>query len=199
MVEATKPVVTGYDPANAASSDPGVLLDALGYPVTPETVAAISPWRYRAPLSPDMAARREGALFDFARLAEFSLREILARRDILFIEGVGGVMAPLDHEHTVLDWMAVLRLPLILVTGSYLGTISHTLTALDAVLRRELSVIAIVVNETENSIVPLDETVATLARFVHPLGVLAVPRMADGATDPAAFAQMFGAPRRASG
>jgi dethiobiotin synthetase len=85
-----------------------------------------------------------------------------------------------------------LKLPLILVTGSYLGTLSHTLTALDVLRQRELSVLTIVVNETEGSTVPLDETVATLARFVQPIGVLPVARMAPGAADPAAFAAMFG-------
>ena len=39
-------------------------------------------------------------------------------------------MVPLDAQHTVLDWMAAL-LPVLLVVGGYLGTISHTLTALD--------------------------------------------------------------------
>ena len=47
-----------------------------------------------------------------------------------FIEGVGGIMVPLDRKHTVLDWAKALGLPLIVVAGSYLGTISHTLTAL---------------------------------------------------------------------
>jgi dethiobiotin synthetase len=191
-VDAIKPVVTGFDPTHAQQSDPGVLLEALGIPVTLEAIAAISPWRYGAPLSPDMAARREGASLDFNLLCEFSLRAALTRRDILFIEGVGGVMVPLDSEHTVLDWMTALKLPLILVTGSYLGTLSHTLTALDVLRQRELSVLTIVVNETEGSTVPLDETVATLARFVQPIGVLPVARMAPGAADPAAFAAMFG-------
>ena len=38
-------------------------------------------------------------------------------------------MVPLDGERTILDVMMALQLPLILVAGSYLGTISHTLTA----------------------------------------------------------------------
>ena len=41
------------------ASDPGVLLAALGRPVTPPRSTRISPWRFAAPLSPDMAARRE--------------------------------------------------------------------------------------------------------------------------------------------
>ena len=45
------------------------------------------------------------------------------------IEGIGGVMVPFDGRHTVLDLVAAVRVPAILVAGSYLGTFSHTLTA----------------------------------------------------------------------
>ncbi len=51
---------SGYDPAQAATSDPGVLLAALGLPFTPESIDRISPWRFRAALSPDLAARAGG-------------------------------------------------------------------------------------------------------------------------------------------
>ena len=57
-------------------------------------------------------------------------------------------MVPLDGERTILDVMMALQLPLILVAGSYLGTISHTLTALDALFRRDMKVLAIIVSET---------------------------------------------------
>ncbi len=60
VVEAIKPVVSGFDPTQAATSDPAVLIKALGVPVTPQAIEQISPWRFRAPLSPDLAARREG-------------------------------------------------------------------------------------------------------------------------------------------
>ena len=197
-VEALKPIVTGFDPTLAAVSDPGVLLEALGRPVSMEEIERISPWRYRAPLAPDMAARKEGKILDFSAVAEFSLRAILARRDILFIEGVGGIMVPLDDHHTVLDWMMILRLPLILVTGSYLGTISHTLTALDTLMRRELSVLQIVVSESEGSPVPLKDTAASIRKFVDPIPVLEVPRARSG-PDAAAFDRAFEGGRRASG
>jgi dethiobiotin synthetase len=83
-------------------------------------------------------------------------------------------MVPLEGERTVLDVMMALRLPLILVTGSYLGTISHTLTALDALFRRGMDVLTVIVSETPGSTVPLDETVAAIGRFAAP--VIALPR-----------------------
>ena len=63
-----KPVLSGFDPASAADSDAGRLLAAMGRPITPETIAAISPWRFAAPLSPDMAAAREGRAVPFEAL-----------------------------------------------------------------------------------------------------------------------------------
>lgn len=181
-VAALKPVASGFDPMQAAASDPGVLLTALGEKPTPPTLDRIAPWRFKAPLSPDMAARREGRTIDFVTLVEHSRAAIVADNDFLLIEGVGGVMVPLDDTHTVLDWMTELRLPLILVGGSYLGAISHTLTAVEAVATRGLKIAALVVNETPCSTVDLDETAATLARFLDTTPVLALPRLAASDT-----------------
>lgn len=164
---ALKPLVSGFDAASAATSDPGVLLAALGETPSAEAIARIAPWRFEAPLSPDMAAAREGRAVEFDALVDFCRNAAdAADGATLFIEGVGGAMVPLDTRRTVLDWMAVLGLPLIVVAGSYLGTISHTLTALEVLARARLRVAMLVVNESAGATVPLDETVATLRRFV---------------------------------
>jgi dethiobiotin synthetase len=174
LVDAIKPVVSGFDPAQAAASDPGVLLDALGLPVTAAEIDRISPWRFRAALSPDLAAQREARRIDVDTVVTFCKTAIDQRRDILLIEGVGGIMVPLDGDRTILDVMLALQRPLILVAGSYLGTISHTLTALDALYRRDLKILAVIVSETPGSTVPLDDTVAAIARFAEP--VIGLPR-----------------------
>ena len=181
-VEAIKPVVSGFDPTRAADSDPGVLLRALGVPVNAEAIARIAPWRFREPLSPDLAAYREGRRIDVDAVIDFCQEAVEHHRDLLLIEGVGGIMVPLDGERTVLDIMMALRLPLILVTGSYLGTISHTLTALDSLFRRDLDVLATIVSETVGSSVPLDDTVAAIARFADP--VVALPRQRQDSEPP---------------
>ena len=60
------------------------------------------------------------------------------------------------------------------MTGSYRGTISHTLTALDSLFRREMNVLTTIVSETPGSNVPLDDVVATIGRFAMP--VIGLPR-----------------------
>jgi dethiobiotin synthetase len=180
-VQAIKPVVSGFDAEHPEASDCGVLLRALGLPVTPEEIAGISPWRFRAPVSPDLAARREGQRIDVDEVISFCQGAIEQRQDILLIEGIGGIMVPLDEQRTVLDVMMALQLPLILVAGSYLGTISHTLTALDALFRRDMKLMAIIVSETPGATVPLDDTVAAIGRFAEP--VIGLPRQPARQTD----------------
>jgi dethiobiotin synthetase len=179
-VAALKPVITGFDPRAPQTSDTGRLLLALGEAPTPERIAAASPYRFREPLSPDMAARREGTAIDFAALASHGRRAIAAHRDALIIEGIGGIMVPLDDRHTVLDLMIALDLPLILAAGSYVGTLSHTLTALDVLDRADLRVAAVVVNETPGSAATLEETVTTIRGFAGAIEVLALPRLPEG-------------------
>jgi len=179
-VDALKPIVSGYDASVAETSDPAVLLAALGRQVTAEAVERIAPWRFRAPLAPGLAAAREGRSIDFDRLVEFSRMQISAAKGPLFIEGVGGIMVPLDGKHTVLDWMTALDVPLLLVVGGYLGTISHTLTALDVLSQRKLTIAAIIVSESERDTVALDDTVASIEQFAAGVEVIGLPRLPAG-------------------
>lgn len=183
IVEVLKPVITGFDPRAAQASDTGRLLSALGRPLIPENIAAMSPYRLGEPVSPDLAARLEGTTIDFSALAAFCREAIGRRKDALIIEGIGGVMVPLDERHTVLDWMIEIDLPLLLVVGSYVGTLSHTLTALDVLDRSDLKVAAVVVSETPGSAVDLNETAATIRRFARGITVFALPRLPEALTD----------------
>lgn len=177
-VRALKPVVSGFDEAGFAASDTAALLAALGEPVMHENAEDVSRWRFRAALSPDMAAAREGQRIDFDELVNHCLARA-AIHDPLVVEGVGGLMVPLDETRTVLDWMKAMAaqasLVPLLVVGSYLGTISHTLTTLDVMRRNGLEPRAIIVSESLENPVPLSETVETIRRFAK-LDVLALPR-----------------------
>lgn len=174
-VNALKPVLSGFDPACPQESDAGVLLTALGLLASIENLDRIAPWRFPAPLSPDMAAAREGRAIDFAALVAHGRA---AAGDPLLIEGVGGCMVPLDERHTVLDWITALSMPVILVAGSYLGTISHTLSSL-AALKPVALVRAVVVSESTDQPVPLEETVVAIARFTAGVPVVPVRRRTD--------------------
>lgn len=175
-VGALKPVLSGFDPAKAAESDAGQLLAALGREISPASLDEISPWRYAAALSPDAAAAKEGKRLDYHAVLAASRGFLAGDHDVAVIEGAGGVMAPISEDRTMLDWMADLGLPAILVVGSYLGTLSHSLTALSVLAARRVPVALIVMNESVGSTVPLQENADALARRWHSAPVKTLPR-----------------------
>lgn len=176
-VQALKPVASGFDAAAPDGSDSALLLRAQELDATRANFDLVSPWRFAAPLSPDMAAARERRSIPFDALVEHC-RVASTRADVTLIEGIGGVMVPLDARHTVLDWIEALGAPALLVVGSYLGTLSHTLTAVAALRQREVDLLGVVVSESLGQPAPADETAATLARFITPAPVRVLPRAA---------------------
>lgn len=188
-----KPVISGYEKPDG--SDPALLLEAMGKHVSDAAVAEIAPWRFQAPLSPDMAAAREGREVAFKELLAFC-RDRASASELLLIEGVGGVMVPLDAQHTVLDWMVALGFPVVLVTGSYLGSLSHTLTAAAALERAGLPAISIIVNDSGTGEVPLTDTGATLRRFLPRHEIALLPRDAKGLDFAPLAASIFHEARR---
>jgi len=143
----------------------------------------ISPWRFAAPLSPDMAAAREGKVIPYDKLVETcrAVASMMPADGRLIIEGVGGVLVPLDDKRTVMDWMRDLEMPILLVAGSYLGTISHTLAALAAMKLHGLIPHAVIINESPVSPVPIAETVEVLQRHAPDQRILTLPRNASSA------------------
>lgn len=178
-VAAFKPILSGFDPQNADETDAAILLKSLGQPLTQDNIDRIAPWRFRMPLTPAMAARAEHRAVDFDELITFSRRALNGAEELALIEGVGGVMAPITEHHTVLEWIAALDIPALLITGSYLGTLSHTLTAIEAIKARGLTLAAIIVNESPASTVSLHDTAAELRRWVE-TPVVTVTRRGTG-------------------
>ena len=187
-MNALKPVLSGYSDAAAATSDPGHLLQALDRDITPEAIASVSPWRFAAPLSPDMAAAAEGRRVDYAAVVR-ACRVSLQPGCLTLIEGVGGVMVPLDTRHTILDLIAALALPVVLVSGTALGAISHLLAAREVLRHRGAKIRLIVLNESPASTVPLAATRGTVTAFCTE-DVAVLPRKADDAAFDHLFARL---------
>ena len=179
-VEGLKPVISGFDPTDAGQSDSGLILESLGRDISEDNIARISPFRFSAPLAPNMAAKREGRRIALDEIVDFCRRRATDDFDMTVIEGVGGVMAPLTDEATVIDWMAELKVPVLVVLGSYLGAISHGLTAIGALAARAIPIAGIIVNESDESPVDLKETVDNFQRFLPGQEIIAVPRIAPG-------------------
>ncbi|MEM8800285.1 MAG: dethiobiotin synthase [Pseudomonadota bacterium] len=172
-VHALKPVISGFSERDE-TSDTHQLLKALGEPVTAKTIEAISPWRYREPLGPTMAAAAEGKTLPFDDLVSFC-QGALANGDFTLIEGVGGAFVPLDDDHLVTDWITALGIPNILVTTSTLGTLSHTIATVRAMAEAQVSPLAVIVSEDPASDVSFHDTVAHMRHWLGDTKILTLP------------------------
>ena len=92
------------------------------------------------PLSPHEAARRAGVRID---MTAFSLP---AGDGALIVEGAGGLMVPLNERALVIDLIAQLGLPTILVCRTTLGTINHSLLSIEALRRRDIPLAGVVLS-----------------------------------------------------
>lgn len=118
-------------------------------------------YRLRTPMSPHAAAAIDQVQIELAR---FALPET---DNFLVVEGAGGLQVPLNEQHTMLDLIGQLGLPVVLVSRHYLGSINHTLLSLEALHRRSIPLAGLIFNgpahpTTEQAISQISGTTALL-------------------------------------
>jgi len=138
-----KLVQTGCD---GASEDIAEHRRLMGIGLTAEDEQGLTcPYVFTHPASPHLAAAEEGRIIDpdTIRNATAALAE---RYEYILLEGVGGLEVPITGQVTTLDYVAEQGYPLVIVSSSRLGSISHTLLTLRSARQRGLQVPGIVYN-----------------------------------------------------
>lgn len=151
---AFKPVATGDQTGEGA--DAAVLHEASD---RCEPIEKICPFRFKLPAAPTISARHEGVEADI-NLARWAVSELCQRHKAVIVEGVGGLLVPLDENTLVLDFAAQLKFPILLVCRAALGTINHTLLSMREIERSQLQLAGIVMCVTE----PMDMTLVDETR-----------------------------------
>ena len=100
-------------------------------------------YRFAAPVSPHWAAEQEGVRIDLQRLELPSTEQLPGP---LVVETAGGLLVPLRRDWLQIDQIARWQLPVLLVARSGLGTLNHTLLSLEALERRGIPVLGLVLN-----------------------------------------------------
>ena len=102
--------------------------------------------RYPDPLSPEAAARTSGLPpLDPGAVADYAAK-LAVDRDLVLIEGAGGLLVRYDPEGTTVAHLAArLGAPVLTVASAGLGTLNHTALTLEAVAARGLVSAGVVV------------------------------------------------------
>lgn len=129
----------------------------------------VNPFLFREPLAPHIAAQREGATINMARIVA-AYQALCALADVVIVEGVGGFRVPLGERWDSADLAARLGLPVVLVVGLRLGCLNHALLTAESVRAAGLRLAGWIANAIDPGMAAPGENVAALAeRLSAPL------------------------------
>lgn len=97
-------------------------------------------YRLQKPMSPHASAAADGIHI------EMEAFQLPPTSNPLIVEGAGGLMVPLNENNCIIDLIAHLKLPVVLVSRNYLGSINHTLLSVAALQQRNIPIAGLVFN-----------------------------------------------------
>lgn len=153
-----KPIQTGTphgeppeDPTWITQATQGQVKTACGYCFEPP----VTPWV----ADPQGTIQLEKIKADIATLRQDC--------DLLVIEGAGGLMVPIGPDWTMLDLIAQLETPTLLVSHVRLGTINHTLLSTQALASRGIALEGVVINGFPEDLCDAPLSVQTLPEVLQ--------------------------------
>ncbi len=167
-----KPVETGCvrTPSGLLPRDAQILNRAAG---DPEPLDTVCPYRFEAAVSPERAARLCGQPLNLERLIEACRPP---NQGLMLVEGAGGFYSPIAAASLNADLAQALAFPVLVVAADRLGAIHQVLTTLEAVARRGLDPIGVVLNQIRRSDAPFIDNLEDLQRFsqapIYPVPLL---------------------------
>jgi dethiobiotin synthetase len=142
-----KPVATGARRLGGrlVSEDAELLIQAAGIQ---DPYELVNPVAFSIPSAPSIASAQEDRPIELMSIFE-SFRRLRERHKYLVVEGIGGLLVPINGELFLADIAKKMSLPLIIVARTSLGTINHTLLTVESARRRRLKIAGIVLNSNE--------------------------------------------------
>jgi dethiobiotin synthetase len=127
------------------SEDAEYLLAAAGLE---DPAMLASPVCLEPPLAPYSVTLLTGQQIDISRVmgAYVTLRNM---HEVLFVEGIGGLLVPIKQNYSILNLVAEMDIPIVIVARPNLGTVSHTAMTVSCARAAGVSVAGVVFNHCE--------------------------------------------------
>jgi len=139
-----KPIETGVSQSKVARSDAARLRAVVE---SEDALGAICPYQFISPVAPLVAAQAERRAIKPDMIRQV-YRLLAGRYECMVVEGIGGVSVPIAPSTNGMDLIVRLKLPVVVVGRSGLGGINHALLTIDALRRRKIPIVALVLNRT---------------------------------------------------
>jgi len=183
-----KPVATGCKmgarinpgtPRQLVSEDARLLMRAAG---CDDPIELVCPYRFEPPVAPWVAQglSPKGTVPISLDRIERAFRLLAQKHDLILVEGIGGLLVPLNSRHTVADLARRLNLPLLVVGRAGLGTINHTLLTLESARAQGLEVAGVILNGRSGRPTPAERTNPAVIRKLGGVPLFGVvPRLSS--------------------
>lgn len=136
-----KPLLSGIS-RNHPESDTSLLKQMSQTSLSYED---ITPFAFKEPLAPYVAAKLEGKVVDIEDVLRCWER-IRERHEYFIVEGAGGISVPLGENFLVSDLIKALQLPIVIVARPNLGTVNHIFLTVQYAKSMGLTIAGIVIN-----------------------------------------------------
>ena len=159
-----KPAETGCDRRDGALY-PDDAMRLVGYAQSKLPIETVCPYRFSPPVAPSVAAEQAGVTIQPERIIEM-FHTIADQHDVTLVEGAGGLLVPLVGRYSFADLARDLGIPILVVVGSKLGALNHTLLTLHCIAARALPLAGYILNHptpaTDDAITTNATTLANL-------------------------------------
>jgi len=139
-----KPFASGYKKnTDSISEDVEILMKYSG---ANDPVNLVNPYYFEIPTSPYDACKQLNLEIDILKIID-AYNELVSIHDVVIVEGIGGLMTPLIKNYFVSDLISDLDLHSIIVTGSKIGSVNHTMLTYDHAQQKNLHLNGFIINQ----------------------------------------------------
>ena len=141
-----KPFASGHKKnSNSLPQDVEILMKYSG---SQDTIDLVNPYFFEIPTSPYDAAKILVQKINLQKVID-AYNKLLSSHDLVIVEGIGGLMTPITQNYFVSNLISELDIDTIIVMGSKLGTVNHTLLTYEHCKQMHLKLKGFVINQTE--------------------------------------------------
>lgn len=141
-----KPFASGHKKnSNSLPQDVEILMKYSG---SQDPIDLVNPYFFEIPTSPYDAAKILVQKINLQKVID-AYNKLLSSHDLVIVEGIGGLMTPITQNYFVSNLISELDIDTIIVMGSKLGTVNHTLLTYEHCKQMHLKLKGFVINQTE--------------------------------------------------
>lgn len=168
-----KPFATGISEYSNKfrSKDLAILTKAIKIEEKQEN---LNPYFYPLPCSPHMASSLLNLPPPSLGFAIKKFKLLQKKYDYLLVEGIGGIMVPLNNKHMLLNFIKLTKLGVIIISTPKLGTFNHTLLTVKICQSSGIPIKGIVINKMPNHPNQIEAEIPTFIQEYTKLPILGV-------------------------